>query len=95
MPDRISSQKATAQQSNPQRVQAENLAQSCGILPCGGGFPHQTIMVKGNQEQAVRVMAGPHMGGGQQTFSRIRRDLKRQCTQDKEQTMINKDTSTN
>jgi hypothetical protein len=93
--DGISSQQATAQQSNPQCVQAKNSARTCVILPRGGGFPNQTIVAEGNQEQAVRVMAGSHMGGGQQTFSQIRRDLKRPRTQDKEWTMINKDTSTN
>jgi hypothetical protein len=34
------------------------------------GFPTKPSWLK-DQEQAVLVMAGPHMGGGQQTFSRI------------------------
>jgi hypothetical protein len=95
MPDRISSRQATAQQSNPQCTRAKNSARTCAILPCGGEFPHQTIVAEGNQEQAVRIMAGPHMGGGQQAFSQIQRDLKKPWTQDKEQTTIHKDTSTN
>jgi hypothetical protein len=95
MPNGISSQQATAQQSDPQCVRAKNSAQTCAILPRGGGFPHQIIVVEGNQEQAVRIMAGPHMGDGQQTFSRIQRDLKRPWMQDKERTTINKDTNTN
>jgi hypothetical protein len=69
MPNRISSRQATAQRSNPHCVQAKNSARTCAILPRGGGFLHQTIVVEDNQEQAVRIMAGPHIGGGQQTFS--------------------------
>jgi hypothetical protein len=95
MPNVISSRQATAQRSNPQCVQAKNSAQTCAILTRGSGFPHQTIVAEGNQEQAVCVMAGPHMGGSQQTFSQIQRDLKRPWMQDKERTTINKDTSTN
>jgi hypothetical protein len=33
-------------------------------------------VAEGNQEQAVHVMAGPHMGGGQQHFPESEETLK-------------------
>ena len=31
-------------------------------------YINQTIVAQSHQEQAVRIVAGPHMGGGQQAF---------------------------
>ena len=90
MPDRIFTRQTTARRSNPQRVRAKNAARTCAILPCGGGFPNQTVVAQGHQKQTICVMARPHMGGGQQELPRVRRDIKRPRAQDEEWTTIDK-----
>ena len=90
MPDRISSRQTTTQQSNPQRVRAKNAAGTCAILPRGGVFPNQTIVAQGHQKQSICIVAGPHMGGGQQAFPQVQRDIERPRTKDKEWITINK-----
>ena len=95
MPDRISTRQTTAQQSNPQRVRAKDTAQTCAILPRGGGFPNQTVVAQGHQKQTICIMAGPHMGGGQQELPRVRRDIKRPRAQDKKLITINKNVTPN
>jgi hypothetical protein len=90
MPDGISTRQTTARRSNPQRVRAKNTARNCAILPRGGGFPNQTVMVQGHQKQTICIMAGPHMGGGQQELPRVRRDIKRPRAQDEERITMTK-----
>jgi len=90
MPDRISSRQTTTQRSNPQRVQAKNAARTCAILPRGGGFPNQTGVAQDHKKQTICIVAGPHMGGGQQAFPRVRRDIERPRTKNKEWITINK-----
>jgi len=90
MPDRISSRQTTTQRSNPQHLRAKNTAQTCAILPRGDGFPNQTVVAQGHQKQTICIMAGHHMGGRQQAFPRVRRDIERPRTKDKERITINK-----
>ncbi len=45
------------------------------ILPRGGRFPNQTVVAQSHQEQAVCIVAGTHMGGGQQAFPQVQRDI--------------------
>jgi len=71
MPDRISSRQTTTQQSNSQCVQAKNAARTGEILPRSGGFPNQNVVAQGQHKQTICIVAGPHMGGGQQAFPRV------------------------
>ena len=95
MPDGISTRQTTARRSNPQCVRAKNAARTCAILPRGGGFPNQTVVAQGHQKQTICIMAGPHMGGGQQELPRVRRDIKRPRAQDEERTTIDKSDTPN
>jgi len=95
MPDEISTQQTTAQQSNPQRVRAKNTARTCAILPRGGGYPNQTVVAQGHQKQTICIMAGPHMAGGQQELPRVRRNIKMPWAQDEERITIDKSDTPN
>ena len=54
------------------------------------GFSNQTVVAQGHQKQTICIMAGPHMGGGQQELPRVRRDIKRPRAQDEERITIDK-----
>jgi hypothetical protein len=88
-----SSQTGHHQSKRSTMCTTENLAQACAILPCCSGIPNQTIVAQGNQKQTVPILAGPHMGGDQQTLPRVPRDLKRPRMQDEKRPAINKDIS--
>ena len=89
MPCRVFTRQTTAKRFHPQPVRTQNASRLRALLPRIGRIPHQTIVAESNQERAVRVMAGPHMGDGQQALPRVRGDLKRPRTQDKKWTTIN------
>ena len=58
MLDRIFSRQTTTQRSNPQRARAKNAAQTGAILPCGCGFPKQTVVAQGHQNKQYASWPG-------------------------------------